>query len=196
VRYASRVEALTAEAARRPAPTNPLSEEEKFGPDIAPLGEETGPFGVGRLPAPARAGAEAGIVLAGLGLLGGILWLVWRLMEPRRLTPAERAYLRLTRFAPVLAGVRAQPTWTPYEFAGVLARRAPAAGGSVRALTDMFVRQRYGPASAAPAEGDPMQVWRRARTELLRARVSGMYTRVVRLMRPAEGYAGSSGRVK
>jgi len=196
VRYASRVEALTAEAARRPAPTNPLSEEEKFGPDIAPLGEETGPFGVGRLPAPARAGAEAGIVLAGLGLLGGILWLVWRLMEPRRLTPAERAYLRLTRFAPVLAGVRAQPTWTPYEFAGVLARRAPAAGGSVRALTDMFVRQRYGPAGAAPAEGDPMQVWRRARAELLRARVSGVYARVVRLMRPAEGYAGSSGRVK
>jgi hypothetical protein len=102
-------------------------------------------------------------------------------MEPRRLTPAERAYLRLTRFAPVLAGVRAQPTWTPYEFAGVLARRAPAAGGSVRALTDMFVRQRYGPAGAAPAEGDPMQVWRRARAELMRERAHGMIQCATRL---------------
>lgn len=196
VRYASRTEALTAEAEQRAAPTNPLEEEEKFGPDIPPMGEAAGPFGMGELPAPARVGAEIGIGLVGLALLAGVLWGVWRLVEPRRLTPAERAYLRLTRFAPVLAGVRAQPTWTPYEFVGALARRAPAASGSVRALADMFVRQRYGPAGTAVAGADPLKVWRQASKELLRARMQRMYIGILRLVRLAEGYAGSSGRVK
>lgn len=193
VRYASRVEALTAEAEKRQTAANPLEEEPKFGPDVPAVGEMSGPFGIPPLPAPARVGMEGGIVLLGLGMLAGILWAGWRLMEPRRLTPVERIYLRLMRLAPLLAGVRAQPSWTPYEFAMALARRAPAAGVSVRALADMFVQQRYGPAGTVVGQGDPTAIWRQAWVALARARILGVCNRVLRLR---AGYAGSSGRVK
>lgn len=193
VRYASRVEALITEAEKRQTAANPLEEEPKFGPDVPAVGEMPGPFGIPALPAPARVGMEVGIVLLGLGMLAGILWAGWRLMEPRRLTPVERIYLRLMRLAPLLAGVRAQPSWTPYEFAMALARRAPAAGVSVRALADMFVHQRYGPAGTVVGQGDPTAIWRQAWVALARARILGVCNRVLRLR---AGYAGSSGRVK
>jgi transglutaminase-like putative cysteine protease len=85
--------------------------------------------------------------------VGGMLLLValWLLRGTRREDAAQRAWLRfcdkLSRSGLARAG-----TEGPLDYAGRVSRRLPAREAAVRAITALYVEQRYGPA----ADGDSL----------------------------------------
>ena len=170
--------------------------EDKFGPDEDVLGEldNSSSFALwlSRL---VRSGRTVGAIVLGLSLLAGIGWVVWRVLEPRRLTPAQRAYYRLTRFSHALVGSGPNPQQTPYEYAGFLATEVPYAGDHIRSLVTLYVQDRFATTVSESDSAQALELWRKVLPSLLRRsveRVAGWFgnraranwTAVRRLGRP------------
>ncbi len=77
-------------------------------------------------------------------LVAAIWWLEWRGLGG--LTPVQRAYALLERYAGYL-GIRLAPSYTPRERQRVLTDRVPPGEAPIRAITDMYVEETYGPES-------------------------------------------------
>ncbi len=115
-----------------------------------------------------------GLGLTGVLLLASlILWAAWQ-RNLRGLTEAEGFYARMTRVAEWL-GVKTQPSQTPHEYAGELARVVPQGRPAIWRITEAFVRERFAGIPPAPEERSSLlAAWlelRRALFERLAARV-------------------------
>jgi len=116
-----------------------------------------------------RSGRRVGALL--LALVGLIVAgrIVWRMLEPRGLTPAEVAYLRLGRSASLLLGVRQSPTATAFEYADAAGKAAPAADEKIHTVASLYVRERFSAAMPAEESAQAMTAWRGALPILLRS---------------------------
>jgi transglutaminase-like putative cysteine protease len=186
------------------AGNDPLSED-RFGPEDDILGD-LGDYSAidAFLQRYGRVGRSAAIAILALAMLVGLGWALLRIMEPRRLTPPQRGYYRMTRYARVLAGRTPSSRHTPFEYARSLAAEVPYASQEILALVDLYVRDQF--AATLPAEeaaGATMLwrrvlpgLWRRAGERFLTAitsRVLSVWRAIRRLNRPraADGrYAG------
>lgn len=93
-------------------------------------------------------------VLLGLAILFVAGYYGLRYAEQRGFTllmPVARAYAVLSRWATWL-GIGAANT--PLEQATALARQAPGAAGSVRNITDIYIKEKFAPAAGKAAEAD------------------------------------------
>jgi transglutaminase-like putative cysteine protease len=94
------------------------------------------------------------------------------------LSPVQRAYAMLSRWAAWLGIGGAH---TPYEQAGLLARRAPQAGEPAQRITELYVEQRYSRREAGRDQAQEAGLaWSRARLALRRAWVSSWARRITR----------------
>jgi hypothetical protein len=89
--------------------------------------------------------------------VGGVLLLVtaWLLRGMRREDAVQRVWLRFCHKL-ARAGLERAKTEGPLDYAGRAARRFPASEAAVRAITEIYVEQRYGPGSN-PASLDRMK---------------------------------------
>lgn len=122
----------------------------------------------------------------GLLALVGLIWLAVRLAESRgiaNLPPVRKAYSMLSRWATWL-GIGGEHT--PYEQAELLAERAPAAAEPSRALTRMYVEERFSrkPKLDIRSEMDAEANWKTARRALLRAWIRWRARAIFGLRRP------------
>jgi hypothetical protein len=99
-------------------------------------------------------------------VLGLVMFLLWRrFMSPP--SSADTAFRRMALLA-TLGGVSARPSQTPFEYAHRLGVWFPLHRGPIQAITDAYVRWRYG-AKVPPVE-EPEQMasaWLALRKELL-----------------------------
>jgi transglutaminase-like putative cysteine protease len=113
------------------------------------------------------------LFLVGKGRLVGILLLAatvlavlgraaWGMVEPRGLSAAQVAYLRMTRLGRLLLRLAPAEQMTVYEYSRTLAGEVPAARGEIDQVAQAYVRERY--ATEVPEnEGDAARAaWRRA----------------------------------
>lgn len=118
------------------------------------------------------------VVVAGLAftaVAGG--WLVWNRLEPRGLTPIERAYERMLRAGRWLGALRDRGQRTPLELGSALAQRVPEGMAHIGGLTSLYVRYRYGGKPLEEGETrEGLQHWAELRRPLLWAvlRQAGM----------------------
>lgn len=181
-----------ADAGESPAPADHLlEEEEKFGPTPELSGTSEGTLAAEKWENAARLGKSAGLALAILLGLLGLSRAVWRIILPRRLSPAQRAYVYLTRAGRWLAGVRPLPGWTPYEFAGHLGRALPSASADIQGIVSLYVREQYGaPLDMMEDSQRAMELWREARPRLFSAGLNRVVRRWGQKMRALLGRAG------
>ena len=96
------------------------------------------------------------------------LWWWWEWRGLRRLNPVARAWARLERYTRLL-GIRLQPSQTPAERRRRILRDLPVAEASVTTITNMYMRERYGPARRRGTDrGQAGISWGRARYRILR----------------------------
>ncbi|MBN2471933.1 MAG: transglutaminase domain-containing protein [Anaerolineae bacterium] len=99
-----------------------------------------------------------------------IWWLEWRGLGG--LSPVQRAYALMERYAGYL-GIRLSASYTPNERRRVLSDRVPPSDKPVRAITDMYVQETYGPADQPRPRRESMArtALRDVRRAFLRARL-------------------------
>jgi len=174
-------------------------EEDKFGPDDDVLGDGRGSTWTGSWMARlARIGRGVGISLLVLFAAVGMAWVIWRLQEPRRLSQAQRAYLRMTDSARVLIGLAPDARQTPFEYAGALAAQVPYASEHIRALVDLYVRDQFATRLSQAESRHVIELWKKILPALLRRlleRVTGWFVARVRwkwdtVRRPGKPRAG------
>ena len=111
-----------------------------------------------------RVGIPAGLVALLL-----LVWWGWR-RALARLSPSGRAYLQLSSVAALL-GWRPRPSYTPVEFAQLLARVSPGFGHELRTMVGCYVEETYGgrrPAGEQGAERSWISMRWRLSLQLLR----------------------------
>jgi hypothetical protein len=85
------------------------------------------------------------VVLIVLLMVGGVFfvwWVEWRGLGG--LTPVQRAYALIERYAGYL-GIRLGSSYTPDERRRIVVDRVPHSDQPVRAITEMYVEETYGP---------------------------------------------------
>ena len=96
------------------------------------------------------------------------LWWWWEWRGLRRLNPIARAWARLERYTRLI-GIRLDPAHTPAERRRRIVQDLPVAEASVTTITNMYMRERYGPADQPGADsGQAGLSWGRARYRILR----------------------------
>jgi len=152
--------------------------EDKFGPDEDVLGEldasSSFTLWFRRL---VRSSRTVGAVVLGLSLLVGVGWMVWRVLEPRHLTPPQRAYYRLTRFSHALVGLGPDAQQTPYEYAGFLATEVPYAGDYIRSLVALYVQDQFAITTSGDDSSQALDLWKKVLPGLLRRSVERVVSR-------------------
>jgi len=139
--FRPRAETTSREPGSRP--TRIPEDEEAFGPSEIPTPEATPPsrpwefLTLKRPPAWLRNVFWATLLICLIG------WLLWRHWEPRSLSPAARAYLRLQRLAS-LAGLPPRFHQTPYEYAAALTGAFPRRARAINTIVSLYVRERFG----------------------------------------------------
>ena len=146
-----------------------LLDEDKFGPEDEILGDLGDLSSVDIwLQRIGRTGRSVGIGFLVLMVLAGLVWMVLRIMEPRRMTAPQRGYYRMTRFARVLAGRSPGAMETPFEYGRVLAAEAPYAGDDILALVHLYVRDQFAATLLAEDAAQATILWRNVFPGLLR----------------------------
>ncbi|MDE0608886.1 MAG: transglutaminaseTgpA domain-containing protein [Anaerolineaceae bacterium] len=113
-------------------------------------------------------GLLAAMFLLLLLLLLLFLWWWWEWRGLRRMNPIARAWARLERYTHLL-GIRMDPAQTPAERRRRIVEDLPVAEAPVTAITSLYMRARYGPASQADADSNEADIsWGRARYRILR----------------------------
>jgi transglutaminase-like putative cysteine protease len=139
--------------------------------------EEEGSLGV--IVPTARSGRPS-LPLAALILLvfgGGAgaiaLWyLKW--MRGEDTSPAGRIYAQMCSYTR-LSGVRGEAHHTPYEYASLVAQHIPHSAPHVEQITELFVRDQFGPAGGGRAEEQAAeQAWRALRPLVMQRLVHRM----------------------
>lgn len=143
--------------------------EDKFGPEDDILGDLNNLSQGERMLIQLRAIARTvgAVVLILIALIASI-WLVLRLLEPRRMTPPQRAYFRMSRFARTLIAAPPDSRQTPFEYGRLLALQVPYADEEIRALVGLYVQDRF--AARLPAEdaARASPLWRRVLPKMVR----------------------------
>jgi transglutaminase-like putative cysteine protease len=114
-----------------------------------------------------------GGVIAAL-LAGIVLFIISLRRDLNGLSPASAAYARLGRFA-AWAGLPQEPHYTPYEYAGELARGLPTQRAAVEGIVGAYVAERYGSADGA-STAELKQHWRSLRLPLLTRLMTNLST--------------------
>lgn len=106
------------------------------------------------------------VVLAVLGAIAVVAWVLWIGRGLRRLGPVAGLYERMCRWA---GRTGLAPTWqsTPYEYAWHLAEALPEQRPNIALITTLYVRQRFGRYRPRGEEVDAVrQAWKRLRWSL------------------------------
>ncbi len=135
---------------------NLLEQEEKFGEaDTAP-GEFAGGLGTTFTSLPSA--GRFGLVVLGLGLLGAVVYGIYRLRQrpQKRVVPVDpeltmRLYERLERWS-IRVGLGRKPSQTPFEHAAVLSRTVPEGAAPIQHITATYVREQFSQTTVPPAE--------------------------------------------
>jgi transglutaminase-like putative cysteine protease len=151
----------------KPKPT-PAPVQHKAGAQPTPTSHQNQALGGNASPARSLLLLVALLLLLGTLAALGIL-LMQRRSRRARLQPIESVYARLCRVASLIGSPPA--SWqTPYEYTFSLSRRFPQAAGTLRHLTDLFVRERWASPQQAPDPGEKQELerlWPRLRNMLL-----------------------------
>jgi len=110
----------------------------------------------------------------------GLWYLQWR----RRVEDASRVgriYRRMCNYARLL-GVRGETFQTPYEYASLVARRAPQTAPHVERIAELYVRDRFARGAVGkPEERDADEAWEAMRPLVWR----GLVRRIPELVQSA-----------
>lgn len=140
----------------------------------------------------ARTARQVGIGLGLAAVLFMLTWGFWRLIEPKGLLPAQRAYLRMTRLARLCVGLAPAEQQTPFEYAMALAAHVPAASEGIHIVTRLYVQECFSRGIAQDEAMQALETWKHVALVLVRRPLEHI---LARFAHRVQGWQRSLGRL-